>query len=263
MLSETLGYRFSKASCSYQDNCAVQKRMAQRLVDCLPQSCHFGSVLEIGCGTGNLSQLVMTRLRPEHLCLNDLSEGMIDYCRQRFGQPHNIVYSCGDILKTDFDGKFDLIISNAVFQWIDDKLRLFKKLSSLMKENALLLYSDFLPDNFKEIKSVTGCSLPYTSNEDELDFLRINGFNARICDTMISVKYKDPLTLLRSFRKQGVSGLSKSMWTKGRLDEFVKEYEQRFSAENGDGVFLTWHPRYVVAEKRGSAGILSAAQRTK
>ncbi|MBO6258419.1 MAG: methyltransferase domain-containing protein [Succinivibrio sp.] len=245
----TREYRFSKASGSYQNNSAVQSRMARRLFDFIPRHSCFNEVLEVGCGTGNLSELLITELKPLQLYLNDLSGGMLDCCRRRFSEYRGLNYCCGSILHSAFDCRFDLIIANAVFQWIDDKYLLFRKLSDLLKENGLLIYSDFLPDNFPEIRTVTGCSLNYTSNETELLVLKECGFKAQIRDVIISETFADPLALLRSFRNQGVSGLSGRMWSKGKLEDFIREYRRRFHCENGEGVYLTWHPRYVVASR--------------
>ena len=57
--------------------------------------------------------------------------------------------------------------------------------------------------------------------------------------------FADPLAVLRHLQATGVNGLTKQVWSKGRLSDFAKEYTKRFST--AEGVVLTYHPLYFVA----------------
>lgn len=59
--------------------------------------------------------------------------------------------------------------------------------------------------------------------------------------------YPDVKTMLRSFKNTGVSGLTHSIWTKSRLNDFIKTYEDKYTTCNG--VKLTWSYYLVVVKK--------------
>ena len=74
---------FSKASKTYENSACVQNTMAHELVELLPKV-SFESVLEIGCGTGLLSSLILNNLKLSSLTLNDLSLDMLNLCKEKF-----------------------------------------------------------------------------------------------------------------------------------------------------------------------------------
>ena len=67
--------RFEKAAKSYTEHAVVQKQICRNLMQLmtnyLPQTT-LDHVFEIGCGSGNLSQLLMQNLQIRQLFLNDL-----------------------------------------------------------------------------------------------------------------------------------------------------------------------------------------------
>ena len=70
--------RFAQAGQSYVEHAIVQKQIAQHLFDLTQQYCPelfknaVENVLEIGCGSGNLSHLLLKNMQIDHLILNDL-----------------------------------------------------------------------------------------------------------------------------------------------------------------------------------------------
>ena len=81
---ELMKGRFSRAAGTYGDNAVVQRGAAIRLASCLssllpemrrPGRC--GKVLEIGCGTGIFSRILLSSFDPEEFILNDINEKYI------------------------------------------------------------------------------------------------------------------------------------------------------------------------------------------
>lgn len=114
---------FSKASKTYENSACVQNTMAHELVELLPKV-SFESVLEIGCGTGLLSSLILNNLKLSSLTLNDLSLDMLNLCKEKFEDTAflkkiNCTFS-KDADKLELTKLYSLIISNACFQWLKD-----------------------------------------------------------------------------------------------------------------------------------------------
>ena len=87
--------RFAKAGQSYVEHAVVQKQISAQLFEYLKAYCPntFDCVLEIGCGSGNLTHLFQTHFQFDQLFLNDLYEDVY----QHFSTIENIDWLIGDI----------------------------------------------------------------------------------------------------------------------------------------------------------------------
>lgn len=111
------------AASDYDRHARVQRLAARRLaariaaLDLPPAP----RVLEIGCGTGFLSEaLVEQGLKGEWL-VTDISPAMVARCRERIGEAPGRRFAVLDgEYGTPETGPFDLICSSLVLQWFDD-----------------------------------------------------------------------------------------------------------------------------------------------
>ena len=153
-------FRFNKSTKTYDDSAIIQKEMAKKLIDDTLNFCgnNFPKVFEFGVGTGFLSKNILNKINFEEYYANDIIEES-EYCIK------NIINSAkfisGDIEKIDIKEKFDLIISNAVLQWICDIDELLLKIKNNLNDNGYFIFTTFGEQNYKEIKETTGVSLDY------------------------------------------------------------------------------------------------------
>ena len=105
--------RFRRCLSTYDEFAQIQKIMAQKLVALIGKK-EFSSILEIGCGTGVLTKECVKAFSFDRYLANDI----VAEC-ESFVKPlsSKINFSAGDITKLEINDKFDLVISNAVFQW--------------------------------------------------------------------------------------------------------------------------------------------------
>ena len=67
--------RFAQAGQSYTEHAIAQKQICQHLMQLMLEHLptpHQARVLEIGCGSGNLSHLLLQNLQIDQLILNDI-----------------------------------------------------------------------------------------------------------------------------------------------------------------------------------------------
>lgn len=100
-------------------------------------------IVDLGCGTGNLTALLAQRWPEADITGIDSSEEMID--RARRDHP-SITWTISDIELWVPDGPIDLIFSNAALHWVDDHQAQFKRLRSLLADGGVLAVQ--LPDNW-------------------------------------------------------------------------------------------------------------------
>lgn len=227
---------FKDAKDTYRKNAIVQKRMAKKLMDEILNTAGdtFNDVLEIGAGTGFLTDETVKSIHYKHLFLNDITENFTGHIPYK--------YLKGDIISTILgENAFDLILSGAALQWVEDKEKLFLKLSKALKPGGILAFSIFGKENFSQIKDITGFSLNYDSPEP---LFNKAGFKVLYFEEELETLYfKEIRDILDHIKLTGV-GTSGGLWTKNRYEAFKNKYLEKFKDANG--FELTYHPVYYI-----------------
>ena len=78
-------------------------------------------ILDLGAGTGLLSQFVRQWYPQAHIILADLSEPMIEKARARFANDTNVTFEVTDYTTAPITGTYDSIVSALSIHHIDDE----------------------------------------------------------------------------------------------------------------------------------------------
>lgn len=80
-------------------------------------------ILEIGCGTGFLTEALLAHGIEGKMLITDISAEMIARCRQRVGEAPGREFAVldGEYGEPQHDRRFDLICSSLALQWFDDQ----------------------------------------------------------------------------------------------------------------------------------------------
>ncbi|WP_144143496.1 trans-aconitate 2-methyltransferase [Paraburkholderia sp. BCC1884] len=101
--------------------------------------------VDIGCGPGNSTEALAARLPGAAVSGLDNSPDMIAAARQRLPQ---FRFDVVDISTWQAPGPYDLILANAVLQWVPDHERLFASLVKKLAPGGSLAVQ--MPDNLDE-----------------------------------------------------------------------------------------------------------------
>ena len=107
---------FGKNCESYHRQATLQKNIAQNLAEFLPKKDNI-KILEIGCGTGFLTEKLNQLYPKSQFVISDVSYDMIAFCRQRFIGYNNMNFQTLDGDHINLDTEFDLIVSSMCVQW--------------------------------------------------------------------------------------------------------------------------------------------------
>lgn len=247
--------RFCKCLPTYDAQATVQYNMAERLVALLRKECgeSFPRVLEIGFGTGLFGRQIVKAFDVNVFWSNDIvAECAMNLYSLGPEAPHvTCMFVPGDIESVDrFPDRFDLIASNATFQWIQDLPSLLKRLVSHLSPGGTLAFGTFGPDNFEELRELTGMALQY-HDATALRKMMPAGMKALSMEEYkVVLRFASPGEMLDHIRATGSNALVRTSWAPGALAKFESDYKKSFSFEGG--VRLTYHPILVVARKDAS-----------
>lgn len=154
--------RFARARGTYSHEARVQQQVAEKMLQLLTERASplFRRIVEFGCGTGSYSRLLLHKLQPESLLLNDLCPEMKE-CLTDLLPQDTVRFIPGDAEALDFPEKTDLITSCSTLQWFNDPKEFFARCHRFLSEDGYLAFSTFGTENMREIRTLTGHGLDY------------------------------------------------------------------------------------------------------
>jgi len=162
MDKEIIARNFSRCAYFYDSYADVQRRAALEILGGIEDH-SFSKVLEIGCGTGNYTFLLREKFKKARITALDISDKMVEVAQGKL-KDKDIEFIVADGESVNFpDEEFDLITSNACFQWFEDLEAALEKYRGLLKKNGLISFSIFGPLTFWELNASLESLLQNTS----------------------------------------------------------------------------------------------------
>ena len=96
-------------------------------------------VIDAGCGTGRVTELLLRYLPDGTVLAVDASENMVEAARRRFAGEARVRVEHQDLLLLELDRPVDVIFSTATFHWIKDHELLFERLARTLKPGGRLV----------------------------------------------------------------------------------------------------------------------------
>lgn len=126
---------FSRIATHYRQSSIVQKSASDELFDLL-QIKASDDVLDLGCGTGHLTQKIRQLTRGRVVGL-DAAPGMIEEARRHYGSL-NISFDVAAADNFNYEEMFDVIFCNSAFQWFKNPEPVLAKCYRALKSHGRL-----------------------------------------------------------------------------------------------------------------------------
>ncbi len=257
--SSSISARFAAAAQTYHEESNLQRTVAEKLAASMPGLEEIDSILEIGCGTGFLTELLRRRFPRALIYALDIARPMIDLARERIGECGRIRWHAADARQFCPDRDFSLIISSSALHWMTPVSETVKRLASMLEPGGNLVSALMVKGTLGELHAVRTSLFPTKTAplclpgaEEVLEALATAGLRVELSrQEILRERYDSAHGFLRSLNRQGVTGTAHSgceLLNRTELRKLTGYYDQRFSAPAG-GVFATYRVLYVTARK--------------
>ncbi|MEG6586752.1 malonyl-ACP O-methyltransferase BioC [Dendrosporobacter sp. 1207_IL3150] len=261
---QQVNIHFSRNAQYYDEYAVVQKQMAHNLIDMVKLAGEFRYILEIGCGTGFFTRLLAELYPKAKIIATDISEEMLKTAANNLRAFSNIEYRIEDGEQLKLSGQFDLIVSNAAFQWFTDYQLAFKQFDNRLAAGGYLMYGTFGRDTFYELDqsfkaAQLSVGIPHRFYHGPR-LIEIESLEHFGCELSHSVYLKDEHVkqnfasvkeFLRSVKKVGANNAnnSKSMIINRQfMLSMINHYEKNFNHKGK--VQATYHVIYGSHQKK-------------
>lgn len=260
--SKNIADTFSAAAEAYHHAAEIQKKVAQGLISSLlpwKSTLPEGPILEVGCGTGFLSEELIKEFPDREILLTDISSGMLEFCESRL-KSENLVSDLVSFSELDGDKqsneteKYSLILSNFAPQWFSDTAMGLENLTKQLKPGGLLLCT--FPGNHSFSEWYTCClelGLPFTANpfpdvEEMVIKLSMNPVQVDYYENDLFQKFDHSLDFFKHLKEIGAS---KSKTGKSLSAKQLKLLTNFWDEKESGQISVKWHVVYLAAKKEG------------
>ena len=135
------------------------QEMIKSLISSIPfeDSKHI-KVLDLGCGTGNITLAVKKRYPNAQVTCVDLAESMINLAKFKLSEYEDIEYHIGDLRDIEFNSDYDLIISSLALHHLktdEEKIAIYQKIYDSLKDGGAFYNADSVTASSEYLKNVS------------------------------------------------------------------------------------------------------------
>lgn len=247
---------FGKNTSGYHKNAVVQKKVAGRLIkslepwkDILPP----GPIIELGCGTGFLSEELLQLLPDRDCIITDASVNMIQACEQHLGNDKHVRFEKLDAESIPVDeATYAMTISSFVAQWFRDPAYTLGQWLEVTKPGGLLLAafpgSESFPEWRKHAKTL---GVPFTANllpDTEEMVIKLSSGQTQVdyYEDTITQKFNSSGDFFRHIKQIGAGKqLNGRHLSSNEMKLLINYWNEQ---EEGD-ITVSWHVVFLAVKK--------------
>lgn len=185
---------FSMHAHEYDDHAQLQQGVLFNILRELePAFVEDMFLLDAGCGTGFLTELLRHNSTAFTVLSCDMAQGMCEEARERHNDLHENFVTCGDITALPYgDASCDMAVSSLTLQWVDDTTTAFSELHRVLKSGGTAMVSTFGPMTLQELREAFAKvdDLPHVSTFSDVDALQAIAKDAGFTIDNVSTEFR-------------------------------------------------------------------------
>jgi trans-aconitate 2-methyltransferase len=205
-----------------------------------------GRVVDLGCGTGDLTRILHADLQAAHTVGIDSSEAMLARAIESYADVEGLTFEKGDIT-TWLGEELNLVFANASLQWVDDHLNLLARMRTALVPDGQLAFQ--VPANYRHPSHIIARQVANESPfidaldgdvpEDRGRFVLSPEVYA---DLLYELGAKDQVVRMEVYGHELASTDEVVQWVMGTL---LTPYRQRLSPELFEAFIERYHERLL------------------
>lgn len=257
----SIAARFSASSATYDQAAEIQPKVVDKVFQMLAPLGSVDRILEIGCGTGLLTEKIITKFPAARIDAVDISCKMIERSTTRLAAYNGIRWLISDVRNLpETTTMYSLIVSSSSLHWINPIKAGLAKCSCLLKKDGYLISALMVQGTLCELHASRLRVAPHKPPQERLPSMQevrhaFQNTELHILDEAedtMHVHYPSAEVLLRRIHDQGSTGgpfsISTLPMNRRELHDLVVDYNACYNS-NG-GVYATYHVAYFRASKR-------------
>jgi len=198
-----------------------------------------GRMLDIGMGTGKLTNRLAMNFPGTQVIGLDFADGMVERAKKNY-ETFQVVQANAVHLPFG-DKQFDIAVSNLAYQWVADLPAAFAETHRVLKQDgqfhATIFGRETLNELFSTLESVNGEKKNYqrlVASSTVESALNAAGFRDITVSTEISKTHFDDMrALLKWLKTIGANGMNREYLGPRQLEKASELYEKNFSERWG------------------------------
>lgn len=257
-----IAHQFSKHAITYDRHSDVQRYLAKQTAEEVVRLTGGPRmVLEIGCGTGQLTASLVEMLPSARVVAVDFSEAMLRCARARVPAGAPVEFVVADLEYLGLTScAFDVAVSSSSLQWMQRPVVALRSLRTTLRRGGVTIHSAFGRRTFREFFSLlsgierqrglrsNARRMPLRPAHHWRRAFRHAGFDLiEVRSELLPVVYENCRTFLNSLRGTGAAinlGDAVSLRT---LREAIARYDCEFATDTG--VTVTYEVLNIVAQR--------------
>ncbi len=241
-ISRRIRASFSDAAAQYEALASLHKEIGRELSRKVIDNDDINRVLDIGMGTGWLTNRLGFYLPGVQIVGLDFAGGMLKEAQKKWAE-FTVVQA--DARGLPFKpGTFDILVSNLAYQWIEDLPAAFRGNRDVLREKGRIYVTLFGFDTFTEMFASLEATAPsgrkicafrrLPKAEDVRHDLAAAGFgDVKISEEIIRVHFPDLMALLRWNKEIGANVLNPEValgkeWLRRAEDYYQENFKDPF-----------------------------------
>ncbi len=258
---------FARRGATYNRYARIQQWMAAELLRLAQEAVRTArDILEVGCGTGGLTELLRRANPAARLVALDLDPSLARLARERLKSDPRVHFVAADG-EAFVGGRYDLIISNSVFQWFSRPQETLRGYHDLLHRGGCLAFSTLGPATFRELdaafrqaagsltlaESPEVVALSFSDEEKWRKFLAGAGFQEiLVLREERTETYPTVQDFLRALQATGATNPAPRPWSPRLFRQMAAVYQGAFSV-NGL-IPVSYEVIFALARKGASPG---------
>ena len=261
-MSGSVGARFSAAAATYDSRAGVQRQAAGRVMELLGDVPAPRRILEIGCGTGQLTARLLDAYPAAEVHAIDLSPRMIAEAQKKpRSRARRVAWQAADIRAYSSPFVFPLVVSSSSLHWATPLARSLRNVDALARHGSCFVAAMMLRGTLPELHAARRRTAPGKAPRGRLPPLtEITGLLASLDwrilvaeETIFAERYRDADEFLAGLHDQGVTGgdvsRARRPLNRGELAALKRYYDAQYRDPAG-GVAATYRVGLVKAVKQ-------------